>query len=368
MRTKTILFLILISLSLLFSGCFSDWKGDTGTITLNFDNNSQSRAAVFPPVENPATPNNLGGGGDYEVGFDEIEYEIIFSGHNEEFTLESKGKESVLAVVTPGRWEITVKAFIYETTTVTKRVMYAIGKETARVKPGQTTPVTVKMSNMANVNVYIDYQGGLTNYEVLKEYISYDIINVDKEDLILSNVKGRGPHRIEIPSGETYFRVDVYLNGTKFDSYVDPDVFFGFYGYTESIKINPGDNDVTILWSLNNGDYNYDDDLKTCYLINFDVVTEKGNPYACNGDNEMKTWVAVDEEIYIYPNPKDGYKFNYDGPYIGIINPDISTLPTSSPFTIESTNNKIKFKMPDLSGLLYEGVSITIKINYEVNE
>jgi hypothetical protein len=359
MKTKTTLLLILISLSLLFSGCFSDWKGDTGTITLNFDNNNRV-VTKFPPVENP-NPNTSD---DREVLFDEIEYEIIFSGHNEEFTLKSKGKESVLAVVTPGRWEITVKAYIYETgangpgTTVTERIMYAIGKENVRIKPGYRQAVTVKMTNMASVNVYIEYNednGGLTNYNVLKEYISYDIINVYKEETILSNVKGRGPHRIEIPSGETVFGVYVYLNGTKLDD---------FYGFTESIKINPGDNDVTIPC-----DFHIDGIEQTYYLINFEVDS-KGNPFAYSDESEptstKRTWVSEGETIFIEPNPATDYEFNYNKSDIKIISPDISSLfPLTGPFII--TSNKIEFTMPYLSNLQppYSGASITIKIEYE---
>jgi hypothetical protein len=334
MKTKTTLLLILISLSLLFSGCFSDWKGDTGTITLNFDNNSQSSAALFPPVENPDPDTS-----DYrEVLFDEIEYEIIFSGHNEEFTLKSKGKESVLAVVTPGRWEITVKAYIYETdTTVPERIMYAIGKETVRVKPGYRQAVTVKMTNKASVNVYIGYDGGLNSYEVLKEYISYDIKyknnNSDDDELNTGILQGTGPHRIEIPSGETYFGVDVYLNGTELG-----------YGYIESIRINPGDNDVTISWTL------FDENHGQPYLIFFGN-SDKGEAEAYferDGYYYRTTYAIEGEDVFIKPIAYENFTFDFDEFESNIIiAPSLASGP-ESPYEIINidSDTKIKFKMP----------------------
>jgi hypothetical protein len=218
------------------------FKGDKGTITLNFDSNS--RAALFPPVENPTQPEGIGS--PYEVGFDDISYEIIFSGQNEESTLESVGRKSVVAVVTPGNWEITVNAYIFETKgiigqTTTERIMYAIGKETARVKPGQVCPVTVKMTNIAQVEVNIDISKTFKQDNIdgdFFDYVSYSISGFhedsDTEDGHFQIEKlGTGPHIIPVKAGKWDFWVSVKICGNNYSVEEEGSKF-------SDINISPG--------------------------------------------------------------------------------------------------------------------------------
>lgn len=136
MKTKAALLLILISFPLLFSGCFSEWE-DTGEITLNFGNNSRAVARSIDNLE-------------YTVSTDEeqkeIKCETTFSDESEFGDFCASGvNQSITVVVSPGEWKITVVA--YNASTDGKPTL-AQGSATARVKPGKTTSVTVKMSKL----------------------------------------------------------------------------------------------------------------------------------------------------------------------------------------------------------------------------
>jgi len=230
MRNKIIVFLLLC-ISLIFSGCFSSWQEETGTIILNLGNNSR---AALPPNDE---------------ALDKLEYEITFTGAKEEFTLNSKGREPVKSTVIPGDWKITVKAFTYvdyynsTQVYVRERIMYAMGKETVKVKPGQSNPVTVKMSNMGEVVIYIDIE----NFSEEKHYITvvgvHTISEVepdDKEIIYYYTPPNPGYYMIEIESGVWRFEVGVYAldNATLLSSKND------------LIIINPGYNDSVIKFSL----------------------------------------------------------------------------------------------------------------------
>jgi len=228
MRNKIIIFLLLC-ISLIFSGCFSSWQEETGTIILNLGSNSR---AASPPSDE---------------ALDKLEYEVTFTGANEEFTLNSKGRESVKTTVIPGDWKITVKAFTYYNNKtqvpVRERIMYAMGKETVKVRPGQSNPVAVKMSNMGEVGIFIDVK----NFSEEKHYITvvgvHTISEVepdDKEIIYDYNPPNPGYYMIEIESGVWRFEVGVYAlaNDTLLSSKND------------LIIINPGYNDSVIKFSL----------------------------------------------------------------------------------------------------------------------
>jgi len=130
MKLQKTFFLMLIFIPLIFSGCFSSWQEETGTIILSLGSNSRS-LWEFPPED-----------GD----LDELEYEITFTGANDEFTLNSVGRKSVKATVASGEWKITVEAFTYvDNQNNWEKTIYATGKETVKVKPGQSNAVTVIM-------------------------------------------------------------------------------------------------------------------------------------------------------------------------------------------------------------------------------
>jgi len=233
MRNKIIVFLLLC-ISLIFSGCFSSWQEETGTIILNLGSNSR---AALPPSDE---------------ALDKLEYEVTFTGAKEEFTLNSKGREPVKATVIPGDWKITVKAFTYvdyynsTQVYVRERIMYAMGKETVKVKPGQSNPVAVRMSNMGEVGIFIDvkdyndkdkenYIFTVTGIPLLSE------VENDTKEYFYYESHNSGYYMIEIESGVWYFTVEVYLGSKDDGSKASTDPCL--------IIINPGYNDSVITFS-----------------------------------------------------------------------------------------------------------------------
>jgi len=94
------LFVIII----IFTACFSDWKGES-IITINLSGNSRS-VTPWPPQDHGI--------------LDELEYIVLFSG-DEEFIIEAKGGTNIRASVSSGRWNIEIKAFY-------QNELYAKGK------------------------------------------------------------------------------------------------------------------------------------------------------------------------------------------------------------------------------------------------
>jgi len=137
MKPQKTFFIILIVLLLLFSGCFSSWQEETGTIILNLGNNSRFVSGFPPEAED----------------LDKLEYEVTFTGANDEFTLNSVGSQPVKTTVASGEWKITVKAFTsIDNQGTLEKTMYAIGNENVRVRPGQSNSVKVEMSNIEIYN------------------------------------------------------------------------------------------------------------------------------------------------------------------------------------------------------------------------
>lgn len=238
MKTKTSLLTLLILL-LLFSGCFSAWQEDTGTIILNLGGNSRN-------VENfPPTGEEL----------NELEYEIIFSGANDEFTRTAVGSKSVNAIVMPGEWKITVKAYIDKAMDSLggdkkERIMYAIGKETVKVRPGQSTPVKVKMSNMGEVEIIfirVDKDFQVEKYKFSINFSKSDYDYEDSRDFI-----GKGPHLVPLERGNWEIKVNSHVEDI------------------ENID-NPGDYDGAII----NSEVYFDESWQKYMYVNYNY----DNPY-----------------------------------------------------------------------------------------
>jgi len=216
MRNKIIIFLLLC-ISLIFSGCFSSWQEETGTIILNLGSNSRN-VGGFPPNEQEEK---------------KIEYKITFTGANDEFTLDSVGSQPVKTTVASGEWKITVEAFENVSNSngpigSPEKIMYAIGKETVKVKPGKPNPVTVKMSNMATVELNIDIsviENSFSEYNDIHDFISFSIYgfssprNPSKEadaEIPSFPTPITGPHIIPIESGKWNFYVNVFVCGNPY--------------------------------------------------------------------------------------------------------------------------------------------------------
>jgi len=229
MKQQKNLFLTLIIFFLLFSGCFSSWQEDTGTIILNLGSNSR-KLGDFPPED---------------TDLNDIKYEVTFEGANDEFTLNSNGSQSIKTTVTSGEWKIMVKAYYYGHPNSTNNnpaqwIMFAIGKKTVIVKPGQYNPVTVKMSNEGVVEFNFVRVNG--NSQVEKYKFNIEFLQLPNNYKTLDFL-GKGPHKISLEKGTWYITVDnnVYNeDGTVYDT-LEKVIINGEEDPPYKIVINPGD-------------------------------------------------------------------------------------------------------------------------------
>jgi hypothetical protein len=235
MKQQKILFLTLIIFSLLFSGCFSSWQEDTGTIILNLGSNGRY-VDSFPP-NNPKE-------------LDELKYEITFTGTNDKFTLNSKGSQTVKTTVTTGEWKIMVKAYAYYPgPSGNVKDIYAFGKETVIVKPGQYNPVTVKMSNKGVVEINFVKLMSNNGTELPVENASFDIL-LNWQSIEPSFI-GKGPHFIELEKGKENYNINInkvyanyFNNGASVSElYINNNIKDNGY----SFNINPGDHIVLFV-------------------------------------------------------------------------------------------------------------------------
>ena len=236
MKPQKTLFLTLIIFSLLFSGCFSSWQEDTGTIILNLGNNGR-KSGDFPPED---------------TDLNNIKYEVTFTGANDEFTLNSNGSQTVKKTVTSGEWKITVKAYTYSGSVASSPVeeIYAFGRETVIVKPGQYNPVTVKMSNKGVVELNFVKLISNNDTELPVENASFELELEFNYKPIEKQFNGKGPHFIELVKGQNYSIKITEVSANYFPSesarvsglYINGSGDIKSNGY--SFNINPGDHKV----------------------------------------------------------------------------------------------------------------------------
>jgi len=117
---------IIIALIAAFSGCFSNWKDEEATITINLGTGTNARAVSdYPPDEDTLLA---------------LEHRIILTGPTgtREHTL-SKGELNAAFSVAAGNWEITVEALL-------DGALYATGSSgRVNIIAGKNNPITVKM-------------------------------------------------------------------------------------------------------------------------------------------------------------------------------------------------------------------------------
>jgi hypothetical protein len=129
MKTKGSILVLLFSAFLVFSACFSPWKGEIATITLNFSGSSDSDRAAMPLDDD--TLQQL---------VHTITFYSLVEGEEGKTYSTSPGQTSIRISVEPGVYDIEVEATLDEKT-------YAIGiAEAVEVLAGQDNPVPIRMS------------------------------------------------------------------------------------------------------------------------------------------------------------------------------------------------------------------------------
>jgi len=131
---KLVIPALFVIIAVALSGCFSPWKGDTATITINLGAAPNARAADYPPT------------GENGILL-QLEHRIILKGPTgtREHTL-SEGELNAAFSVAAGLWEITVEARL-------DGELYATGSGSVRVIAGKDNPVTIKMSQYITYSI-----------------------------------------------------------------------------------------------------------------------------------------------------------------------------------------------------------------------
>ena len=118
------LFFLFFVIILIFSSCFSPWRGDEAVIIINLGGGGNGRAAAWPPVESGV----LG----------QLDYKVTLSSGADSRLLTASGAETITASVTPGLWNVEIEAYYDE-------IPFATGSNSVDVIAGQDNHVTVEM-------------------------------------------------------------------------------------------------------------------------------------------------------------------------------------------------------------------------------
>jgi uncharacterized repeat protein (TIGR02543 family) len=129
---KKCVFVIFAAIVLILSACFSPWKGDEGAFSINIGGGGRTAwndTAILEKLEHTITLNN-------GPGPEQIRKNIKY-GSAEHF------------LVIPGRWNITVTAFL-------DKEKYAAGFNVIDIKPGRNGVFTIKMTpvNVTELDTY----------------------------------------------------------------------------------------------------------------------------------------------------------------------------------------------------------------------
>jgi hypothetical protein len=121
---KKCIFVILIAITLVLSACFSPWKGDEGAFSIRIGSDTDGRAAswlnkdIIPRLEHTITLN-------YGLGLEQTQKNVKYG-------------ETVNFSVMPGRWTITITAYL-------DGEIYAEGSRVVDIKPGPNGAIAIKM-------------------------------------------------------------------------------------------------------------------------------------------------------------------------------------------------------------------------------
>jgi len=141
-------FIIFAVISVILSACFSPWEGgDNAVITLNFGG-ANNRSIFGNFTENDIKPEDI------------LEHKITVSGPGVDLKIDvEKGKSTAQITVAPGRYKITVDAYINDAdltqvgltlddlgiSNETPKYLIARGSDTVNVIAGKNNPVAIEM-------------------------------------------------------------------------------------------------------------------------------------------------------------------------------------------------------------------------------
>ena len=181
-------------LMLVLAACFSSYGINEATLSLYLGSNHRAILGEWPPQ-------NL----------DNVECEIKLSGPTGDIDLKAKGGQTVHVIVSPGNWNINVKAFIGND-------LYATGSATASVKPGKNS-ASVQMYPANAVlpgNTLAAKLNWLTNN--VQSSTSYTI-NVEADEAIAPysfSYAGKSDITVYLTGGSTEKTVSLSGNGALF--------------------------------------------------------------------------------------------------------------------------------------------------------
>ena len=192
----SLLLVITIGISALFTGCFSPWEGTNAFLTIGLGVSSENRAVEM---------------------LSELEHDIDLEGPTGNQTIHAeKGKTSVSVTVAPGTWNIRVRAYL-ENDDFMRELCYE-GSATVELKPGKNNPVKIQMRDVREV-----------------EGESYDFeweLNNDKTGIIITKYTGDGG--------------DVSIPMVIEDTLVVTIGISAFYNITSLVTVIIPDNIITI--------------------------------------------------------------------------------------------------------------------------
>ena len=139
MKKRAILVLLTLIIVLIFSGCFSPWTGD-GTLTISLAGSARYL-------------------GDPTNELDVMEHEITLEGPSGVYVYTFEpGTASAVFNLIPGAWNVKVRAIgnrtagYQEMTFPQPRMLRAIGFQSANIKPGKNTDLSVTMKRATEIS------------------------------------------------------------------------------------------------------------------------------------------------------------------------------------------------------------------------
>jgi hypothetical protein len=130
---KKCIFVILVIITLVFSACFSSWKGDEGTLSIRIgsENDQAADRAAFGLTKTDSDRLEHTITLSYGLGLEQIQKNVKYG-------------ETVTFSVMPGRWTITITAYL-------DGEIYAEGSRDVEVKPGPNGAITITMKLVKQV-------------------------------------------------------------------------------------------------------------------------------------------------------------------------------------------------------------------------